>query len=133
MNKILALTIFGLVGQIATAMPCDSGWSCKSKSGKYAVHVQRCRYSNFLGSLESVKINGKNVEGATLTASYDSKSIGGNILAFEVSIPDTKNDAHYLSFELVRNSGRVTERIQELNPGPQIKIGSEAISCEGIE
>jgi len=134
MKRMAAITMLSLsFAHVASAMPCDTGWSCKSKSGKYSVEVQRCRYQNSIGGLESVKINGKEIQGSQLTSSYDSKSIGGNILAIEVSIPDTKNDAHYLAFEVAGKSGRVTERIQEFNPGPQQVIASEAISCEETE
>ena len=133
MKKLFLSTVILATAQIAAAMPCDTGWSCKSKTGKYSVEVQRCRYSNSIGNLTYVNISGKNVEGAQLTSSYDSKSIGGNILAIEVSLPDGKNDAHYLAFEVAGKLGRVTERIQQSNPGPQKAIASESISCEETE
>ncbi|HWU44976.1 MAG TPA: hypothetical protein VN132_16100 [Bdellovibrio sp.] len=113
MKKVTAITLLSLVfAHVASAGPCDGSWSCKSKSGKYAVEVQRCRYSNSIGNLESVKINGSDVKDAKLTSSYDSQSIGGDILALEISIPDDKNDARYLSLEVVGNEGRAIERIR---------------------
>jgi hypothetical protein len=122
-----------IVAQSAFSMPCDTSWSCKSKSGKYVVDVQRCRYSNALGVQQSVKINGQEISDAKLGASYDSQSIGGKILAFEISLPDTKNDARYLSVEMVGGKGTVTERVQPFNPGPQKAVASEAISCQIVD
>ncbi|MGZ3773104.1 MAG: hypothetical protein ACXVCY_03600 [Pseudobdellovibrionaceae bacterium] len=129
---VFALTLI-MVGNMAAAMPCDTGWSCKSKSGKYSVQVQRCRYTNSIRNLESIKIGGQEIANAKISAAYDSLSIGGKVLAFEISIPDTKNDAHYLSFEYMGKKGQVTERVQPYNPGPQKVIASETLTCEEAE
>ncbi|MGZ3768695.1 MAG: hypothetical protein ACXVCP_04620 [Bdellovibrio sp.] len=132
--KTLILSIALMMsGRSVLAMPCDTNWSCKSHSGKYSITVQRCRYVNAIGNLQHVKINGKEVHGSEITAAYDSKSIGGSILAIEVSIPDNSNDAHYISFETVGTKGLVTERIQKFNPGPQKTVFSEALICKEEE
>jgi hypothetical protein len=132
-KTLLTTSLILISGQAAMAMSCDTGWSCKSVSGKYEIEVQRCRYSNSIGNLQFVKMIGKIIANSEITASYDSKSIGGNILAIEVKIPDTKNDARYLAFESSGKNGVVSERIQESNPGPQSVISSEPISCEEVE
>jgi hypothetical protein len=133
MRNLVFAFVSVIVGQYALAMPCDTGWACKSASGKYAIEVNRCRYTNSVGGLTSLKIDDKEISKAVLTASYDSQSIGGDILALEVSIPDSENDGHYISFEMIGDKGTVTDRVQPYNPGEQKVISTEAISCEETE
>lgn len=44
MKKLLALSFSALFSVSAFSMACDTGYSCKSESGKYQVELQRCRY-----------------------------------------------------------------------------------------
>jgi hypothetical protein len=132
MKTLIALTTL-IAGTTASAMPNDSGWICKSASGKYEVEVQRSRYTNSIQGLVSLKIDGHGISQAQLTSAYDSKSLGGRILALEVSVPDSKNDLHFVSFELVGNKGIATERVVEMAPAPQKTIAAEAITCEEAE
>lgn len=117
------------------AMSCDSGWKCVSKTGKYSIETSRCRYANSIGSLNGVTVDGKKYEEGVITASYDSLSIGGDLLNIEVNIYDENYDAHYLAFEFngSLNKGTVTERIQQYNPGRQTVISSEEITCKVVE
>ena len=133
MKALMLISILTAMTESALAMPCDTGWMCKSRNGFYSIEVQRCRYTNSIGNLISVKASGHDIPDAKITAAYDSKSIGGSILAMEVSIPDTVNAGHYLSFEMVGKVGRMTERIQQFNPGEQKVIATRSLSCKVTE
>lgn len=133
MKKTTVLILSLVLTQATFAMPCDFAWSCKSTSGKYYVSMHKCNDANSAKHLNSLKMNGKLIEGAEVTAAYDSVSVGGHVLAFEIQIPDEKNDARFLSFESNGKTGQVTERIQPYNPGQQRVVGSEKITCESTD
>ena len=76
----------------AFAMPCDTGYVCRSKH--YEIEINTCRYKNAVRLL-SVFIHGEKVEGAELGPAYDGTyandtSAGSGPLAFEVTLPLTK-------------------------------------------
>jgi hypothetical protein len=125
-SKIILLSL-GL-SNLASAMPCDTGYFCQSKSGKYQIEVERCRYVNDLHNLQ-VKISGKDVLG-TLMANYDSLSLGGSLLAFEVKLPEAKYDGRKLTVEVVGQKGTITESIYKESPSPAKAIAQESISCK---
>lgn len=115
----------------AFAMPCDTGYQCTSKTGKYQIALQRCRYENDL-RLESATINNVQITPATLGPAYD----GNSILAFEVVLPPTGGaDQRKLSVEISRkgHAGVIREQVQEVNPSPYKTVATEAISCEITE
>jgi hypothetical protein len=120
-----------LFAQTTHAMPCDTGYMCKSKSGKYRIELTRCRYTNRL-ELLSVQMDHKDVKEATLGPAYDGRSVGGNVLAFEIDLPTTDDAVRILMVEISGkdSSGRITEQHAESEPARMSVVHEEPISCE---
>lgn len=112
------------------AMPCDTGYSCNSQSGKYQIELNRCRYKNSL-RLYSVKIDNIEIEGAELGASWDGKSVGDSFLAFEVVLPAEDGSDRVISVEIQANSilGTLKEKYTETQPDIAKVLHSEIITC----
>ena len=127
--KSFILTFFlGTFSFTAFSMPCDSGYSCTSNSGKYKIELQRCRYRNRI-SLASFKINDVEVKGADLNKGWD----GDSVLGFEINIPTQLEDAvEILSAELPHklNSGILRIKYAESEPGPLKTVHIENIYCK---
>lgn len=131
MKKLFALCIFMSFAQSAFSMPCDSGYDCVSKTGKYKISLQRCRYRNHI-NLISTKISGVEIAGATLNEGWD----GDSVLAFEINLPTRVDGAvKILTAELPANHKRGIMKIKyaESEPGPLSTIHSEKIYCAMVE
>lgn len=129
MKKLLVLSFSALFSVSAFSMPCDTGYSCKSESGKYQVELQRCRYKNSVG-LYSVKVDGKEVVDAELNSGWD----GDSVLAFEISLPSVNDeDLRVLSVETSKtdssSKGVAQEKVTLYNPGPSSVVATEAMTC----
>ncbi len=120
---LLAVTIGSI--QTASAMPCDAGYTCISKTKKYRVELQRCRYENNL-HLVSVSIRGTKIEGATLGPSFDA-----DLLAFQVNVPTGSESTRILSIETAAGThvGILKDKSVESQPAPFKVTSSEAIKC----
>ncbi|MGZ3790623.1 MAG: hypothetical protein ACXVLQ_19170 [Bacteriovorax sp.] len=127
MKSLMALCLLVGLIQSAFSMPCDTGYECVSKTGKYKVSLQRCRYRNNI-NLISTSINNVEVKEATLNKGWD----GDLALAFEINLP-TKVDGSVkiLSAELSSShkSGFMKVKYAESEPGPLSVIHTEKISC----
>lgn len=131
--SILALIILG-TAQSSFSMPCDSGYACQSKSGKYHIEVQRCRYVNRLGNLSSVQVDGQEVTDATLGSAWDGKSVGDSLLAFEINLPSDPGSSHVLSVEIpTKTKGIIKEKYAAEEPGPYTVVHHESIACKVVE
>jgi hypothetical protein len=130
----IIFVILSLVSGFANsvmAMPCDTGYLCNSRSGKYSIEVQRCRYTNHLGNLISVKMNGHDVAGATLSAAWDGKSVGDSLLAFEITIPSHAGSSHVWSVEIPnKTKGIIKEKFAAAEPEPYTVIWKDLITCK---
>ncbi|MGE5086392.1 MAG: hypothetical protein ACM3MG_08850 [Bacillota bacterium] len=127
----VSVTLGFLLGQAVQAMPCDTGYHCKSTTSKYEFELQRCRYINSLHLL-TAKMSGSTVGGATLGPFWDGKSIGENLLAFEVDLPSGAGSSHILTVEIPAGTmkGRVKELYAAAEPEPYSLIHSEGIKCQ---
>jgi hypothetical protein len=115
----------------AFSMPCDTGYNCISKTGKYNILLQRCLYRNHLNFL-SLQINGVDIADATLTEGWD----GDNALAFEINIPTPISGAvRILSADLSARykTGLIREKTAASEPGPLTTIHTEGITCKVAE
>ncbi len=129
MKKLLTLSFSALFSFSAFSMPCDTGYSCKSESGKYQIELQRCRYINSL-NLNSITIDGNEVAYAELNAGWD----GDSVLAFEISLPSVnQEDLRVLSVETNKTElgtrGVAIEKVTFYNPGPSTVVNYEAMTC----
>lgn len=129
MKNLLALSISALSSVSAFSMPCDTGYLCKSESGKYQIELQRCRYINSL-NLNSVTIDGNVVARAQLNTGWD----GDSVLAFEINLPSVnEEDLRVLSVETnktdLSSKGIAIEKVTFYNPGPTTVVNSETITC----
>lgn len=126
-----AATVGLALAQAASAMPCDTGYSCVSKSGKYQIELQRCRYVNDL-RLESFTFKHVAVTDATLGPSWDGKSVGDTQLSFQVNWPSTGDAVHLISVEVPAKSmkGTVKEKSVDSQPAPFKTLASESITCQ---
>jgi hypothetical protein len=126
--KFPALAVFLLFSAQALAMPCDTGYSCTSSSGKYEIEIRRCRYDNRLGPIQALKIDGKAVTGATLGAAFDGGDFGG----FEIGLAAQGETQRILSAEWAQKTGKGTiqDKSRNDNPAPYKMDFSEAIHCK---
>jgi len=128
MKKFSIILLLSLLSQSAYSMPCDTGYNCASKSGKYQVELQRCRYRNHLGLL-SLKINNLEVSSAALNSSWD----GDSSLAFEINLPSLPDGSvkiitAEMSPKLKKGIMKIKYAVVE--PGPLSVIHSENIICK---
>lgn len=130
MKSLITMLLTLFVSQIAQAMPCDAGYLCISKTGKYKVELQRCRYRNNI-NLVSTKINNVEVAGAVLNKGWD----GENVLAFEINLPVTVEGAvKILTAEMGNHKlGWMKIKYAESEPGPLSVLHSERMSCKMVE
>lgn len=117
----------------AFAMPCDTGYACKSASGTYEIHVQSCRYDNHVGNFLQLKVNGLEVTDATLNP--DAKWDGHNVLAFQIDLPQLDEELRRsLSLEAQKKGNSIRGVLRDMtriaNPGPWKTTKVESISCE---
>lgn len=134
MFKLFFVSFVSLFSISAFSMPCDSGYSCHSKSGKYKIELGRCRYTNSLRLL-SVNIDHTEVTDSELKASFDGRSVGGSVLAFEVKLPSEEGTERLLAVEIKKKSGRgvLKEKYAEYLPGPARVLHTERAICRGEE
>jgi hypothetical protein len=128
MKVIMAGFLFAALAQSAYAMPCDSGYSCVSKTGKYKIELQRCRYRNHL-NLISTKINNIEVNHASLNESWE----GDSLLAFEINLPTLPDGAvKIITAELPQKfkTGILRIKYADSEPGPLSVIHAEKIYCK---
>jgi hypothetical protein len=132
--KHVLIAVAALASSTAFAMPCDTGFTCISDSGKYVVELQSCRYVNAV-SLVSVKVEGKALEGASLGPAYDG-TIDGGPLAVEIELPLSADEAangsaRVLTIEVAPGSeeGTIKEKFVEEQPGPYAVVASEKVTC----
>lgn len=127
MKALVSLFMLTFINGAAHAMPCDAGYFCVSKSKKYKVELQRCRYRNHI-NLITFKVNNVEIPGASLKAGWDADQV----LAFEVDIPTADDGAvKILSAEIPKPSLRGLLKIKEAEsePGPLKTTFSERITC----
>ena len=127
MKKIICLLVFSGFAQQAFSMPCDTGYDCVSKTGKYKVALQRCRYRNNINLIKTT-INGSEVTEAILNQGWD----GENILAFEINLPVKIDGAvKVLTAELPHNHkmGIMKIKYADSQPGPLTILHTEKINC----
>ncbi|MEJ2375172.1 MAG: hypothetical protein P8Y53_19480 [Pseudolabrys sp.] len=124
--RILLAALLLTLGAPAIAMPCDSGYACKSASGKYSVEIRRCRYDNRL-SPARLTIDGKRVAGVTLGPSWD----GDRFMAFQLNFPTKGDVERVLSVEVSKPglSGTLRDETCTYNPGPWKVKHHETIRC----
>lgn len=125
MKKIITVLLF-VFAQSVLAMPCDTGYDCVSKTKKYKVSLQRCRYRNRI-NLISTTINGTEVTDATLNQGWD----GESVLAFEINLPTTPDGAvKILTAEMANHKvGTMKIKYAESEPGPLTTQHSEKMTC----
>ena len=128
MKFFISVSLFFGISHGAFSMPCDSSYQCSSRTGRYQISLQSCRYRNQLRLL-STKINGTEITGSTLNQSWD----GDAYLAFEIDLPtfDSKT-VRILSIELSRylKSGILREKFAESQPGHLNVVHREKITCQ---
>jgi hypothetical protein len=109
-------------------MPCDTGYTCTSSSGKYKVSIRRCRYDNRLGGIQRITIDGNDMADAKLGAAFDGDDFGG----FEIGIAGQGDTQRVLSVEWKQKTGkgRIRDKSRTDNPAPYKTNFSEAISCK---
>jgi hypothetical protein len=130
----LAILLFSFHFSSASAMPCDTGYLCTSKSNHYVIEIQRCRYDNSI-HLVSVTRKGTKLEGASLGAAYDGTYDHG-LLAFEVSLPLTpaekkEGSQRVLSVEVRGKplTGQLKEMFWEDQPRLPKDVRKESVEC----
>ena len=126
--KFCPVALLLLMSAQAFAMPCDTGYLCASKSGKYKIEIRHCRYDNHLGNIIAFQIGGKSVTDATLGPAFDGSEFGG----FEIDLAPQGDAQRILSAEWLKKTGKGTIRdmSRNYNPGPYTISGSEAITCK---
>jgi hypothetical protein len=126
--KFFLPAAFLLMSTQVFAMPCDTGFSCTSASGKYEIEIRRCRYDNRLGPIGELKIDGKDLTGTKLNAAFDGDDFGG----FEIGLPAQGETQRILSAEWMQKTGKGTirDKSRDGNPAPYKTAFSEAISCK---
>lgn len=126
MKKLLTFCLLTGFSHAAFSMPCDTGYDCVSKTGKYKISLQRCRYRNNINLL-STTINGAVVSGASLNKGWD----GEDVLAFEINLPTTVDGSvKILTAELMNHKKGVMKiKYADSEPGPLSVLHSEKMSC----
>lgn len=111
---------------LALAMPCDTGYTCTSASGRYKIEIQRCRYDNRLGNF-SLLLNKSEVTNATGGPAWDGDQFG----AFEIDLATQGDTQRMLSVEFSKKTmkGVIYDKSRAYNPGPWKTTRHEAISC----
>jgi hypothetical protein len=126
----LALVILcAFAHEAAFAMPCDSEYICKSKSDKYVVEIQRCRYDNRLGTISEFKIGKTETTGSVkLGAAWD----GDQYLAFEIHLPTVGESERMFSIEVEKKSGKglIHEKKRDDSASSWKPVSSETITCK---
>ena len=127
-RNLSMLALFLVAAPAAFAMPCDVSavrYDCRSASGKYELNVLTCGYDDALKNWD-LTVSGKSI-GTNLDGSW----MGAMFMGFQISVPDTQNDAHSVTFEVNNKTmtGTVTEISQASDPGPTKTIGTENVSC----
>lgn len=127
MKSIIALTLLVGLVQSAYSMPCDTGYSCESKSGKYKIELQRCRYRNDI-RLVSMSINNTDIPSAVLNKGWD----GETTLAFEINLPTMSSGAvKILTAELPgKHKGVMKIKYAASEPGPLSTLYTEKVFCK---
>lgn len=135
MSKVLSLVlVFLCFIPAAYAMPCDTGYHCVSKSGRYDISLQRCRYVNDLHLL-SVSVHKSIISAATLGPAWDGKSVGDGLLAFQINLPTTDDSVRVLSVEIPAKTskGMIKEKYAATEPEPFKVQFSESMTCKVTE
>jgi hypothetical protein len=130
MKMLFGFFVLGniFLSQAAYSMPCDSGYLCVSKTGKYKVELQRCRYRNSI-HLISTKINNVEIPEATLNQGWD----GETTLAFEINLPVAEpGQVKILTAEMAPHHrfGLMKIKYAESEPGPLTVLHTERMSCK---
>ena len=128
MKILIAFSLWATLSQTAFSMPCDTGYICTSKTGKYKIELQRCRYRNSL-HLESTKINGNEIKNAVLNSGWD----GDTLLAFEINLPTKIEGAVKIltaEFPHKDQMGNLNIEYTESEPAPLKIIHHEKILCK---
>jgi hypothetical protein len=128
MKGLMAIFLLAGFSQSALSMPCDAGYSCVSKTGKYKIELQHCRYTNNI-DLETIKINGIEVKGASLNKGWD----GDSVLAFEINLPvKIEGAVQILTAEMPQKTkkGILQVKYADYKPQPMTVIHTEKISCK---
>ena len=131
MKLLFAVFLIAGITQNAFSMPCDTGYSCVSKTGKYKIELQRCRYRNHI-SLIKTKIDNIEIPASTLNHGWD----GDSVLAFEINLPTTiDGSVKIITAELSQKfkTGVLKLKYAESEPGPLSLLYSEKISCKITE
>jgi hypothetical protein len=130
MKSLSGIFLLGTIflSQAAFSMPCDTGYSCVSRTGKYKVSLQRCRYRNNI-NLISTKINDVEIAEATLIHGWD----GETTLAFEINLPVAEDgQVKVLTAEMEprHRNGWMKIKYAESQPGPLTVLHTERMSCK---
>jgi hypothetical protein len=128
MKYLMSILLLSGMSQSAFSMPCDAGYNCVSKTGKYTIELQYCRYTNNI-ALETIKINGSEVKGASLNKGWD----GDSVLAFEINLPvKIEGAVQILTAEMPQKTkkGILQVKYADYEPQPMTVIHTEKISCK---
>ncbi|MDD5265934.1 MAG: hypothetical protein PHO08_02240 [Methylococcales bacterium] len=128
MKYLMSILLLAGISQSAFSMPCDAGYSCISETGKYIIELQSCRYTNYI-ALETIKINGREVKGASLNKGWD----GDSVLAFEINLPvKIEGAVKILTAEMPQKTkeGSLQVKYADYEPKPMTAIHTEKISCK---
>ena len=128
MKYLMSILLLAGISQSAFSMPCDAGYSCVSKTGKYAIELQYCRYTNNI-ALETIKIDGSEVKGASLNKGWD----GDSVLAFEINLPvKIEGAVKILTAEMPKKTknGILQVKYADYEPQPMAVIHTDKIYCK---
>ena len=127
MRALLAMFLLTILTAPVFAMPCDTGYVCKSASGKYQIDIRRCRYDNRLGPA-TLKLNGSAAAGVKLD---DAWWDGDRFLAFQLDFPSSGDHERMLSIEVKKHtmSGTLKDEKRNDNPAPWKVSHRERIHC----
>jgi hypothetical protein len=128
MKNLIVLVFLSCFSRSTFSMPCDAGYICVSKTKKYYIELQYCRYTNSI-NLETIKIDGTEVVGASLNKGWD----GDTLLAFEINLP-LKNDSEIkvLTAEMDKKSKKGILRVKyaDYQPKKMTVVQTDKISCK---
>ena len=115
-----------LLSAIAFAMPCDTGYTCTSATGRYKVEINHCRYDNNLGSF-TLTLNKAEVKDAKSGPTWDGDQFG----AFQIDLADQGDTQRMLSVEFSKRTmrGVIYDKTRNYNPAPWKITRHEAITC----
>ncbi len=126
LGRILPAVLLLAINTQAFAMPCDTGYACRSASGKYKIEIRRCRYDNRLGPA-TLTVGGQRVANAKLGPAWD----GSRFMAFQLDLPSTGDAERMLSAEVRKPglSGVLSDESRKYNPAPWKVKHREVIRC----